>query len=74
MPGCPPRLHLPYAEWPAEDRRLWEDAVGGGDDPFAAGAGTHLAAASQKRYLFGWRRWLGFLALDEPTALDLAPA
>lgn len=74
MPGCPPRLHLPYAEWPAEDRRLWEEAVGGGDDPFAAGAGTHLAAASQKRYLFGWRRWLGFLALDEPTALELAPA
>ena len=74
MPGFAPRLHLPYAQWPAEDRHLWQEAVVGGDDPFAAGAGAHLAAASQKCYFFGWRRWLGFLTLDEPTALELEPA
>ena len=74
MPGFAPRLHLPYAQWPAADRRLWDEAIGASDDPFAGGAGAHLAAATQKRYLFGWRRWLGFLMLDEPTALELAPA
>jgi integrase len=74
MSGFAPRLHLPYGEWPPEDQRLWEGAVGGNDDPFAGGAGAHLSAASQKYYLFGWRRWLGFLALDEPTALESTPA
>jgi hypothetical protein len=74
MPGFQPRLHLPYGDWPAEDQRLWQEAVAGGDDPFAQGAGAHLAASSQKRYLFGWRRWLGFLKLEDVAALDLLPA
>ena len=33
MPGPEPRLHLPYAQWPAADRLLWERAMGS-DDPF----------------------------------------
>ena len=74
MPGPEPRLHLPYAQWPAADRLLWERAMGSDDDPFADAAGARLAKASQHDYLFGWRRFLGFLAIHEPTALDLAPA
>ena len=73
MSGCQPRLHLPYGQWPVEDRRLWERAVSG-DDPFGDAAGAHLAEASRKAYLFAWRRFLGFLAIEEPAALDTAPA
>jgi len=73
MPGSKPRLHLPYGQWPVEDRRLWEGTVSG-DDPFSNAAGTHLAAASRKAYIMAWRRFLGFLAIEEPAALDIATA
>ena len=73
MPGRKPRLHLPYGQWPAADRLLWERAMGS-DDPFADAAGARLAKASQHNYLFAWRRFLGFLAIHEPTALDVAPS
>jgi len=73
MPGRAPLLHLPYDQWPAEDRRLWECAISG-DDPFGDAAGAHLAEASLKLYLFGWRRFLGFLVIEEPAALDITPA
>ena len=33
MRGPKPRLHLPYGQWPAADRLLWERAMGS-DDPF----------------------------------------
>ena len=74
MRGPEPRLHLPYGQWPAADRLLWERAMGSDDDPFADAAGARLAKASQHNYLFAWRRFLGFLAIHEPTALELAPA
>ena len=72
MPGPKPRLHLPYGQWPAADRLLWERAMDG-DDPFAEAAGARLAKASQHSYLFAWRRFLGFLAIHEPAALEVAP-
>jgi integrase len=74
MPGPKARLHLPYGDWPAADRLLWQQAMGSNDDPFAQAAGAHLSKASQHCYLFAWRRFLGFLAIHEPTALDEAPA
>ena len=45
-----------------------------GDDPFSDTAGSRLAKTSQQQYLFGWRRFLGFLAMEEPSALEMAPA
>jgi hypothetical protein len=51
MPGPKPRLHLPYSQWPAADRLLWEQAMAS-DDPFAEAAGARLAKASQHTYLF----------------------
>jgi integrase/recombinase XerD len=72
MRGRKPRLHLPYAQWPAADRLLWERAMRG-DDPFAEAAGARFAKASQQNYLGAWRRFLGFLAIHEPTALEVAP-
>jgi integrase/recombinase XerD len=74
MRGPEPRLHLPYGQWPAADRLLWERAMGSDDDPFAQAAGARLSKASQQGYWFAWRRFLGFLAIHEPTALDEAPA
>jgi integrase/recombinase XerD len=73
MPGREPRLHLPYGQWPAADRLLWERAMCSDDDPFAGAAGARLAKASQQNYLFAWRRFLGFLATNEPAALEVAP-
>jgi hypothetical protein len=42
-------------------------------DPFAEAAGARLAKASQRRCLFAWRRFLGFLTSHEPAALEDAP-
>ena len=53
---------------------LWERAMGSDDDPFCDAAGARLAKASQQSYLFAWRRFLGFLAISEPAALEVAPA
>ena len=45
------------------------------DDPFCD---ARRRAARQKlrkrQYLFAWRRFLGFLAIEEPSALEIAPA
>jgi integrase/recombinase XerD len=71
MPGRQPKLHLPYDQWPAEDRRLWERAFSS-DDPFDD-AGAHLADATRRQRWFAWRRFLGFLTVEEPDALAVAP-
>jgi integrase/recombinase XerD len=73
MAGRQPRLHLPYSKWPLTDRHLWECAMLS-DDPFSDAAGSRLEKTSRHQYLFGWRRFLGFLAIEEPSALELAPA
>jgi integrase/recombinase XerD len=72
VPGRAPKLHLPYRQWPTADRLLWARAIAG-DDPFEHGAAARLAKTSQHRYLFGWRRFLGFLTIDDPAALEIAP-
>jgi hypothetical protein len=64
------RRHLAHSEWPAEDQALWEAATVE-DDVFSEAAGARLAPATIKRYFYGWSRFLGFLALDEPAALRL---
>ena len=74
MHGPEPRLHLPYRDWPVADRLLWERAMDN-DDPFAeTPSGARLSKASRQTYQLAWRRFLGFLATHEPTALELAPA
>jgi len=44
------------------------------DDPFGEAAGLRLAKTSKRQYQSAWRRFLGFLALEEPSALEIAPA
>jgi integrase len=74
MRGLPPRLHLPASQWPAADQRLWADAMYSNDDPFCDAPGARLAHATRDKYRFGWRRFLGFLALSDPLALRVDPA
>jgi integrase len=72
MPGPKPRLHLPWKEWPAADRLLWQRAFSD-DDPFNERTGGHLAKASQENCLWAYRRFLGYLKNQEPEALKAAP-
>jgi hypothetical protein len=74
MSGPQPRLHLPFSRWPAADKVLWQEAMSNHDDPFNDAAGAHLSERSRRRYFYGWRRFLGFLTLEEPVALAIAPA
>jgi integrase len=71
MHAHPARLHLPFEQWPAADRHLWEAATNE-TDPFSEATGTRLAAASKTQYLFAWRRFLGFLSIEDQSALGLS--
>jgi integrase/recombinase XerD len=72
MRGLVAKLHLPWDEWPEDDRRLWEAATAV-DDPFEDAGGARLAEATLASRWFGWRRFLGFLAIEDPAALGLKP-
>jgi hypothetical protein len=64
MAGPPPRLHLPFAHWPAADRLTWQRAVQD-DDPFSEYPGARLAKTTLHKHWMAWRRFLGFLALAD---------
>lgn len=72
MSGPRPKLHLPFADWPEIDRRMWNNAVEN-DDPFADGPGGRLAERTLHKYWMGWRRFLGFLTITDPDALKKNP-
>ena len=73
MPGPQPRLHLPSTDWPEVDRQMWNNVVNN-DDPFADGLGARLSKITLHKYWMGWRRFLGFLTIVEPDALENTPA
>jgi integrase len=68
--GPRPRLHLPFDHWPKEDRRLWTNAIEN-DDPFSDAPGARLAKTTLHGRWMAWRRFLGFLTVDEPDALQI---
>jgi len=72
MPGPQPKLHLPFADWPEVDRQMWRNAAHN-DDPFAVGRAALLAKTTLHKYWMGWRRFLGFLTMVAPDALEIAP-
>ena len=72
MPGPQPILHLPFANWPETDKIMWQSELDG-DDPFSDGIAARLAKTTLHKYWMGWRRFLGFLTITEPEALELAP-
>ena len=43
------------------------------DDPFSDGIAARLAKRTLHKYWMGWRRFLGFLTITEPEALEIAP-
>jgi integrase/recombinase XerD len=55
------------------DQQLWSRAFET-DDSFGDVPGARLAKATQQQYFFGWRRYLGFVAAEEPSALEIAAA
>ena len=67
--------HLPLDDWPAEDRSLFECAFRSATDPFDddAGPGGHLRPRTQGAIVFAYRRWLGWLTVDQPETLMLDP-
>jgi hypothetical protein len=72
MPGPQPRLHLPFADWPETDKIMWLSELDD-DDPFSDGIAARLATRTLHKYWMGWRRFLGFLTINEPEALEIAP-
>ena len=67
------KLELPYADWPIEDRRRWEEAFRAGDRFDESGPGAHLAAATQRVLKASYARFLSFLLACHPDRLALAP-
>src|SRR5687768_5683504 len=67
--------HLPVAEWPREDRELFDAAYTSGDIfEDTLGAGAHFSDRTRRAICFGWRRWLGFLAAHYPEDLHIPAA
>jgi hypothetical protein len=64
-------IQLPDRLWATARRRLPASRRA---FPFAEVPGARLAKASRQTYQLAWRRFLGFIATNEPTALNLAPA
>jgi integrase/recombinase XerD len=73
MSGPKPRLHLPFADWPEIDRRMWNAAAVDSNDPFDDGPDGRLAKTTLHKYWMGWRRFLGFLTITEPDVLQKKP-
>ena len=67
------RLSLPYARWPAGDRRAWQAAFTRGDIFDDSGQGLRLSDSSRRNYEVGYARWLGFLSRSDPAALSMTP-
>jgi integrase len=68
VPGPKPKLHLPFAQFPEQDKLLWERARAD-DDLFGDAPGAQLADATLHSWLMAWRRFLGFLTLYHPEML-----
>ena len=67
------KLHLPFDLWPLGDRLLWKQATDN-SDPFGETTGGQLAERSKHQYFFAWRRFLGFVVLEDGSALVLSAA
>ena len=69
------RQYLPYAEWPEEDRRLWDTPFKKGKGPFEdCGRGAHLSERSQQQLQYAYGKFLKFVAVRHPDRLGCDPA
>lgn len=69
-----PKMELPFADWPAEDRKRWSDANRSGADPFDdCGAAAHLAERSRRALQGSYGRFLGFVSAERHGLLACKP-
>ena len=69
------RQYLPYAEWPEEDRRLWDAPFKKGERLFDdCGRGAHLSERSQQQLQYAYGKFLKFVAVRHPDRLGCDPA
>ncbi len=68
------RSGLSFAEWPEEDRLLWQAAFETDDIFDDRDRGSHLAAATRANYLGEYGHWLSFVAQHHPDRLASRPA
>ena len=69
------RQYLPYAEWPEEDRGLWDAAFKKGEGLFDdCGPGAHLSERSQQQLQYAYGKFLKFVAVRHPDRLGCDPA
>jgi integrase/recombinase XerD len=68
------RQYLPYAEWPEEDRRLWEAAFKKGEGPFDdCGRGAHHSERSRQQLQYVYGKFLQFVSARYPDRLGCSP-
>lgn len=67
-------LVLPVSEWPPQDRAMWEAMLSQGGPLDEQGALAHLRATSIQTLANRYGRWLRWLEVSAPEALELAPA
>jgi integrase/recombinase XerD len=69
-----PRMELPFADWPQQDRKRWSDAVRSGSDPFDdCGPAAHLAESSRRALQGSYGRFLGFVSNERNGLLKSKP-
>ena len=70
-----PKLYLPYADWPQDDRTRWEVAFKSVTDPFGdCGSASHLAERTRLGLQHGYAKFLAFLSTHHPSLLAHPPA
>jgi integrase/recombinase XerD len=69
------RQYLAYAEWPDEDRRLWDAAFKKGEWLFDdGGRGAHLSERSHQQLQYAYGKFLKFVAVRHQDRLGCDPA
>ena len=69
------RQYLPYAEWPEEDRGLWDAAFKKGERLFDdCGPGSHLSERSRQQMQYAYAKFLKFVSVRYPDRLGCDPA
>ena len=68
-----PKMQLPYAAWPEEDRKRWSAANKSGADPFDdCGPAAHLAEPTRRALQASYGRFLGFVSVETSASAGLS--
>ena len=67
------RLQLAFSDWPAEDRRRWQDAFKAGDRFDENSRGANLARSTRAALQVSYAEFLRFISTRDRALLVLAP-